>query len=356
MKHLSSTLSISLLVIVLMTTFSLSLNWLMKNMQTGQPTKFEDHIVNEHSDTCYININGLVEFKGTDEQAGSFQLSKTLFNQRPLQLVWVFLSALLIAISVGVVLFMLTEFRKFFKTYAVPVWLIGITIAFSIFLLSWAINISTGNNYTVHFANTAEQYGILFNNPANFYTKVMAPGVLAVGFCLAGVLCVAYASTRLMNRIVNEEKATNTELLKRYFNLQSKLTTYLALAGCLVVGAIVSTDVQGRLIEKIIQSDNFDFYPDAFLPVYGLLFSFCLALFFVPGHYFLRKTGWSLIEHLPTPDTSDLISWKNHRNTWEKELGLKVTFSNNLKNSLAIFSPLLGTAVTEFLALISHLG
>lgn len=152
-----------------------------------------------------------------------------------------------------------------------------------------AISIYFKNNVTndipaVFGARIMEHFEIVFNDPRKIIVNTVERWFLIIGIIpLLGILTINSA----VNKFFTNKSEYGFSLKEGYKSLKDGLNLFALFAGLLVAVSIIGTGLQKKMIlEQLMYAE--EIYPDEFIFAYGLLFTFLLALFFLPSLAYLK--------------------------------------------------------------------
>ncbi|MEM7573290.1 MAG: hypothetical protein AAF433_10335 [Bacteroidota bacterium] len=237
----------------------------------------------------------------------------------------VFLSASIVAmLFMGFLIFrLITEFKiriRFKENFLSIIGILILLIA-TVFLFK-LINDSAPRLFGG--AKIMETFGIVFNDPVAI-VELISYVLMAVAIvALAGIAFINIVTAKLTNNLVRDENSFQV--------LISYLNTIALFSGLLVAGTVIGTSIQRTMIAEYLKNTNLIF-PDEFIALYGVSFSFILAVFFLPTLFYIKSCQRSLdLVNAPDPEK---LSWINiGKNTFEE---LKLLFSISLPILASIF-------------------
>jgi hypothetical protein len=259
-----------------------------------------------------------------------------VFNENPVFLVWISIFCIMVAVSFGLVLPLLqriASLTSFFETKSrrplIFVFVMGISL---IGLLSFYSN---GRDNVLDPAEIMKKFGVLLLNTGNLsilVKTVTSIGVLSVVGMLVVNLCIP----------ILEEKSGD-ELIVSVKQLFSALRFFLTACAVLVVFSVATTSllqqsIVGR-IEVLKFSKGFKIFPDQFIYLYSLLFSFFLVAIYLPIEYHLRSVSEQKLNTLKDDEKT--------KASGQKIIDEQKTTSKTFQLIISLLSPILGNLFVD---------
>ena len=148
-----------------------------------------------------------------------------------------------------------------------------------------------------------------------------------------------------------EDKASVDLAIRKFQQLESTLRKCLQVVAILVVFSILTSLTLGKSLRAVIEIPGFDIFPEEIGYIYGLIFTFFLAMVYIPTHYYLRFKGRTFVENLKTGSNKE----DKEEQSWLKEVKesilIKKTAIESLKIALTVTAPLITSLIPEGLNL-----
>ncbi len=161
-------------------------------------------------------------------------------------------------------------------------------------------------------------------------------------FAVAGQLTINKAIDTLAASVNSLAPQAQKDQLKRFKFLSAKLKGFLMIGAVLIVFTIITTDMLRRaVLAEIILSDKHNIFPREFVYLYGMIFTFFLALVYLPIHYRLKYKGECMVQELDAKneEARHLVD----------SFTLKETPLENFKVAFSILAPVVSSLVPELL-------
>jgi hypothetical protein len=291
-------------------------------------------------DIKYKNIGAKdTAFAILDSSASTISVPKeqTLFNNNPELFIWICAVALMVAFATSmapILLLSIKDIRNNFKNKSIVNWkLLIMTISLLILIAS----LSSYNKFLITPIEVIEKFHILVSSPAIIRGIVLY--TLAIGM-------IAVYGQLLINKSLNELPVTIQQLSPdeiktvslKFSLLRQKLKFFLISCASLIVFAIITTQLVRSAILKEIKTD-LDIVPISFVYVYGAVFTFFLAVLYLPLYYRLKQKGVAMLnvpEDEATEKQADLIL---------RRFIIKETPVESFKITFSILAPILTTLI-----------
>jgi hypothetical protein len=169
--------------------------------------------------------------------------------------------------------------------------------------------------------------------------------IISVGVALtaiAGQLLINQAISSLPVSIVGLDLAEQNKIADKFGMLRKQLKLFLLIDAVLIVFSVLNTDAFRRAIVAEV-SVSMDILPKNYVYLYGVLFTFFLAIIYMPIYYRLKLKGELMLKEIPKveleADCKDLAAILN----------IEQTPIESLKVVLSILAPVLTSLVPGML-------
>ncbi len=197
--------------------------------------------------------------------------------------------------------------------------------------------VSSYNRFLITPIEVIEKFHILINSPAIIRGIVL--------YTLAVSMIAVYGQL-LINKSVNELPDTirhlsaddiKTHSLK-FILLRQKLKFFLVCCAALIVFAIITTQLARSAILKEIKTD-IDIVPVSFVYVYGMIFTFFLAVLYLPLYHRLKQKGVAML------NLNDDEALDKENDFVLKRFIIKESPIESFKITFSILAPILTTLI-----------
>lgn len=173
-------------------------------------------------------------------------------------------------------------------------------------------------------------------------------GAAVMMLALLGVLSVGFRAAR----VVGMTDVADAEV-RQYLELRRDLRWFLMAAGILIGVATLTTGALHGALAALNPPETFALNPTMIL-LYGAFGSGVIAMAYVPAHLVANAAGRriaDLISPLRAGDAASLVAWHKEQHELEAVLDLKSSPWDNLRSSLTLLYPLLGSAISLMLGI-----
>jgi len=285
----------------------------------------------------YATKDSAVVKPGAVATAVTFPKEQTLFNNNPDLLVWLCSVALMVAFASSmapILLLSVKDIRDNFKHKYVVDWrLLSLTVG----LLILIALLSSYNKFLITPIEVIEKFRILINSPGIIRGIVLY--TLAIGM-------IAVYGQLLINKSVNELPETIHKLSAdeiktaslKFILLRQKLKFFLVCCAALIVFAIITTQLARSAILKEIKAD-IDIVPISFVYVYGMIFTFFLAVLYLPLYHRLKQKGVAML------NLNEDEAIEKEKDPVLKRFIIKETPVESFKVTFSILAPIITTLI-----------
>lgn len=157
---------------------------------------------------------------------------------------------------------------------------------------------------------------------------------------------IAVYGQLLINKSVNELPATIHQLSAgeikavslKFILLRQKLKFFLICCAALIVFAIITTQLARSAILTEIQTD-IDIVPASFVYIYGMIFTFFLAVLYLPLYHRLKQKGVAML------NVAEDEAVEKEKDPVLKRFIIKETPVESFKITFSILAPILTTII-----------
>jgi len=220
------------------------------------------------------------------------------FNYNPALLVWMSLVAVMIACSLAIVPVTIKYTKDIYQLCQLN-WVrlaraVGLTL-----LIGALITLTNKNGHILNAFQIVDKAGILVQNPQTVYVFVMicvCSGLVAV----CGQFVINEAISKLPESIVDLTTPQQEKTAGQFMLLRHSLKFFLMADATLIVFSVLTTDTIRQAIntELALSVKGRSIFPQQFVYLYGLMFTFYLALLYLPIYYRLKYKGETMAKGL----------------------------------------------------------
>lgn len=227
----------------------------------------------------------LLNFKDTNEIKMRDALT---LNFRPKTLTYIFFQSVYIYISISIMIMliigflirnMIQEFKFKIKWKDLRWSLLGIVLL--LVITGVLIAMSTNSSRLVGGATLMENFDIIFDEPGSITMFIIVIVAIVGIVCLFGIAFINLITNQVVNDTISKNKADQLKHLKGYLNSMAFFSSFI------VAGAVIGTSLQREMIAEYLTNINL-IYPNEFVAIYGMVFTFILAIFFVPTLVYIK--------------------------------------------------------------------
>ena len=258
-------------------------------------------------DTLTINNNVLalkkhrIENTFTQEEVEDLKTvtyAQLSASKHPSFLLWALLIAMTVSLSIAILPF-LYHITSELISHLNKATSVGLT-ALAVLLLSLVFIISGGggSDIVISGKKIMELTGIMLKHPKYVLTPLVIIMFLPSLFCLRGNLLVIF---RLLTH-------TSELSIPEIVDLHKLFSKMLVISSISLVIAVVTTTLLRMSILELLPTNAAYLYPPQFVGAYGLIFTFFLIIFYLPGEYLLRIMVAQKVTVLPKEEAEAVES------------------------------------------------
>ena len=274
------------------------------------------------------------------------KLSDTIFNNNPALLIYMMLTMILISIVSGSIPIFSTNSYQLIKDYNLNWKLVTLVSMFSLFIVAFGFILNTRviGLYMPRFF--IDDLNILFHNGwvADYVV------ITVIGFqtpILISMFLSGPAADKV--KITSFSKSAVEKAVKKLESLERSLRGGLQVMTVLVVISIFTSEAFRLATINEVYIVGLDILPSEIDYLYGLSFSFTLALVYIPSHIYLNAKRKELMEY-----TEEQINEENEvEKSWFEELlhSLRIQKSpiESVKLTLTLIAPIISSILPSHL-------
>jgi hypothetical protein len=258
------------------------------------------------------------------------------FSYNTVLLVWIALGAIVMGFGLAIlpVIYsatksIITEFHLWPKQVLVPT-VFTVIIGTVLFLTPRSI-------YFTSTVDMVRDFGIIVNNPYRL-TIFIVIGMLIGLLAFWGQLLVNSAIDTMPASLASLKLPLQREWAQRFLFLRNKLRLFLLIDSILIVFSIVMTDAFRRAINVDIQV-NLEIFPKNYVYLYGLMFTFYLAIIYIPVYNRLKLKGIELLTNI------SISEQENELKDVASILKIQQTPFESIQVGLSILAPIITSLV-----------
>ncbi|MDV6215638.1 hypothetical protein R1T15_14080 [Mucilaginibacter sp. L3T2-6] len=291
-------------------------------------TEVVDTLVVTHHGVAKANAVKLGNIKTT----GNMPYKSLFFEYNSVFLVWMSLISIMIGISLALAPVIIKSIKDLVRIFSIPGAAVWQSIA-AVLLLGGALVYAQQNSYMLQAFDIMDRFKILLYHPGALNIVVLTS--LGVGLiAITGKLIINYAVGKLPERITGMSETEQKKVGEKFLLLRNQLKFFLLVDAILIVFSILTTDALRRSILTEV-TFSIDIFPDNFVYLYGLLFTFFLGLLYMPIYYRLRYKGATMLHDIPQAELD------GDKKTLSAIFLIQETPMQSLQVSLAILAPVL---------------
>jgi hypothetical protein len=255
-------------------------------------------------------------------------------------LVWIAIFSVLVGCSLGLLPVIISEIRSMVRIFRLPLRRQVVVFLLTI-LIGGLIYFTQHIAYLMKPSQILDKFQILLYNP--YLINIFV--IISIGVALtaiAGQLLINQAISSLPVSIVGLDLAEQNKIADKFSMLRKQLKLFLLIDAVLIVFSVLNTDAFRRAIVAEV-SVSMDILPKNYVYLYGVLFTFFLAIIYMPIYYRLKLKGELMLKEIPKveleADCKDLAAILN----------IEQTPIESLKVVLSILAPVLTSLVPGML-------
>ncbi len=228
------------------------------------------------------------------------------FNYHSKFLVWIFVFCLLVGISFGFILpvsIYTSRLKKCFSlTKSHMRWSSGIALVLLIFSLFIAGGLwlqfagNSDHKYHTSFVDIMIQFEILLNSPRLIISLLILLSSIGPALAIRGIFVINHCIQQL-NVVETNQKPLKT-VAKDFKLLQEKLDFFLLAVAIIVSGNGITTAFGRDALMQAIPFGHEVLFPIEFVYLYGVSFTFFLAIYYLPIRMQLKRKGALILEEV----------------------------------------------------------
>lgn len=324
-------------------TFFLSTGYLINAIkQRPNSTKSPEFVVKTDSIPLTISQKEIVKdvptISSSNNQGGKSK-ARFYLNVFPGTLNWIMFHSTALSLAMTSLIFVIAlilrlkiKFKLVFLSPKTLLLVIPLLLLVAMSILFERRVTSPSKINAVFGAGIMEYFEIIFDQP-KVVVKTIERSFYSIGvFSLFGITTIIMAA----NKFANNTSKYSFDFKKGYKTLKDGLNVFALFTGLLVGVSVIGTSLQKKMIAEQV-SHLKEIYPDEFIYAYGLIFTFILALFFLPALVYLKylkKNSGEIEVENKTP-----LGWWN--------IGQESL--DDIKLIFSIILPLLTTVVQSFI-------
>ncbi|MES2113312.1 MAG: hypothetical protein V4577_31460 [Bacteroidota bacterium] len=270
----------------------------------------------------------------------AFDFESIYFAYNSVILVWFAIFSVMLGCSLALLPVIISAINNIVREFKLPrrrqllAFLLAILVGILIF---YAQHI----NYLLKPTQVLAKLGIVLGHPDYLYIFIITSISVAL-IAIAGQLMINQAISTLPNTILGLDVAAHNKIAAKFELLRNQLGFFLLIDSVLIVLSVLNTDTYRRAIISEV-SVNMDIVPRNYGYIYGLLFTFLLAVIYMPIYYRLKRKGEMMLKEIPRGELDgggqDIAA----------VLNIKQTPIESFKVALSILAPVLTSLVPGLL-------
>ncbi len=327
--YLMISIGIGSMLIILLLLFNSAQRLITKNNDAS------DSVVVTYKKNVAVDTTAPVQVQSQK----TFSKQKLLFNKNPDFLVWIVFITLMIAVATSLIPVLFLSVRDIFRNFVFNSVLKWKLFVLTIVILALIIFVSSNSNFLFTPIEVLENFRILLDSTILVKSIViysLAVGMIAVYGQLSVNQAISQFPDSIRNLTPDEIKQKGYDL--KFILLRQKLRFFLICLATLIVFAIITTELVRKAILSEIKT-NIDIVPHSFVYVYGLVFTFFLAVLYLPIYYRLRQKGVAMLEIAEGEEE------EKEKQPVFKTFIIKETPLDSLKITLSILAPILTSLI-----------
>lgn len=279
-----------------------------------------------------------------------FEPQTMFFNENPQFLLWIFIISILISISFGLLLPIISKMKEIVNEFEIKNSAIFLNTFLSFLIMGFIYFVLNQNQYLIGGSTIMEFHEILLKDPKLIMSSIVLLSFVIPIMGIVGMLIINHSISLI--EIKNLEKIKELEKnvsIKRFILLSKSLDFFLMIMALIITGAIIATGKLRQSMIAIIGIEQGLIFPIEFVYIYGAFFTVLLAIIYIPIYNYLQITGKSIeeaVNQLPQGEAK-----KDGLQSSKIENILKTEHSaiDKLKVSFSIFAPILGSILPKLL-------
>ena len=252
--------------------------------------------------------------------------------------------AIMIACALALIPILLIFISDICRLFEIKFWPVILTALFTLAIGSAVIYSLKMNTSLLNAFDVMYRFHILLHNPYTMEVFVNFAIFVAL-MAVFGQLLVNRAISSLPDSVMNIDPIEQENIAGKFLFLKEKIKFFLLCDTVLIVFSVITTETLKSAIDTEI-SVNRVIYPQNFVALYGLLFTFYLALIYIPIFFRLKNKGQSMMGQVILTDEGD------EKTKYLSKIFLtQETPLDNLKTALSILAPVLSGLLPNLLKL-----
>lgn len=279
----------------------------------------------------------------TKEKVHRVDISKTLFHQNVPFLAWTMLIFILLGIAGGAMPYFAAEAWNLKRKFEIGWWIVVIGFISSIAFAIIAGVFAGQGNGLYKPDEFIDHMGVLLENGAMLKTIVLITMVLQVTI-FTTIFLIPVAANRI--QAIKDDKASITEAARKFELLERVLKKCLHVLAILVVFSGLTSSALAASIKNTIEISGFEIFPQEISFAYGLLFSFFLAMIYLPVHAYIRFKSRTFIDDLSDSNQDTL----DHLDKVKDLILVKQGALQSFKVAFTVIAPLVTSFLPQFIS------
>jgi hypothetical protein len=221
------------------------------------------------------------------------------FSYNSAFLVWIAIGAISFAFGLASLPVMWMAIRNLILQFEIKRWTIGFITLFSA-VLCVLMYFTDKIGYYMGTIAICRKFHILVTNP-NYLPYFVIISMVVGLFGFAGQMIVNAAINKLPKTIPPHNKAEQKNIGKKFLLLRNQLKFFLVIDSILIVFSVLTVDAFRKAILADIQV-NLDIVPQSLVYLYGLMFTFYLAVIYLPIYSRLKLKGEQMLDNVTQAD------------------------------------------------------
>lgn len=255
-------------------------------------------------------------------------------------LVWLAFVSIMTGFSLAFLPVLFIAIRDLITGFRIKWWTM-VYIAFFTVIIGWLMSQVQDSSYLMGATKLCRQFGILVKDPDSLRYYVNT-GLITGLAALAGQMTVNAAIGKLPQTIRGLSIEEQRDIAKKFTLLRNQLKLFLIIDSVLVVFSVLTTDAFRRAITAEIQV-NMDIIPQNFVYLFGLMFTFYLAIVYLPVYSRLKARGEQMLDEIP------LVDQEGNQKEITSILRIQQTPVESIQVVLSILAPVLTSLVPGLL-------
>jgi len=214
-------------------------------------------------------------------------------------LVWIAISAISFAFALALLPVLIMFIRNLVLQFKIKWWTIGFITLFSAVIGVLMYFTDKIGSFLGAF-EICRRFHILVSDP-RYLPYVVIAGMVVGLLGFAGQMIVNSAINNLPESIAALNDMERKDIGKKFLLLRDQLKFFLIIDSILIVFSVLTTDAMRMAILAEIQA-NVDILPQNLIYLYGLMFTFYLAIIYIPIYSRLKTKGEQMLDDVSQVD------------------------------------------------------